>query len=539
MADIFGQINSPLGSTMGQGVSWTPQQYLSYLEMLANSPQGQAASRAQQQTAEFQIKMALDDLKLKRDQLAISRGQAEADRWYKEQQVKLAQQAHQLAVQQQQWTQQYQTAGMTGMLEGTPTLANLAQQGQFTGYYNGSPTLAREGQEQQFGLQQGALTGMYQGAPTLANQQFQANTTGYLNGAPTLAREQWEVGQTGYLNGSPTMQRQQLAANTALQGAQLGASLQGPENWAQYINTANAIQGSPVSALLQTQPGGLGATNLAQTARPLTLGSVLGQMGITPQGAPPPVAPGIGAGQQVVPGTPAQFNEGGPVAGGNQQMAAQLQAAIASGQMTQEQAAQAWQQYGAQTGQYSGGQGMVRPGAAPVGSPAYAQPTEGIEPWQRPTGPVDPAALARARGDGINYAGGTPGWLRPGAAQQKLGNALANQGAAPASGRSNDAGFAYPFTGANTGMDPMGALAQVAQAPRASNAQLGLNDGEADTLKGWLASPNQAPTNWLESKSPTQRSYLRGLAQNWGFDPSDVESRYRSSRPRQASSMAA
>jgi hypothetical protein len=537
MPSVFEAINSPLGSTMGQGVSWTPQQYLSYLEMLANSPQGQAAQRAQQQTAEFQINQALEQLKLQRDQLAITRGQAEANRWYQQEQLKLAQQAHQLAVQQQQWSQQYQTAGLTGELNGSPTLANLAQQANFLGTYNGQPTQQAINQQQQFGLQQGQLTGQYNGAPTLAaigqQQNYGLNlagVTGYApNGDPTFQRQQWETGQTGYLNGAPTLQRQQAAAGTALQGAGLLAQLQGPENWATYLQAANALANSPASALVQSTPGGLGATNLAQTVRPQSLGNVLAQAGMTPNMQRPPTQAPQG-GQGIYQGQPASFNEGGAGNDGFAAWASQF------GMPMNEQAAQARMrqlraQWQTMTPEQKAPYAPTGAGKYGAGGPSMA----GLQPGE------------------VNYAGGTPGWINPGAAgnrgEGRVGitdpgfnpNAAQQRGQLmQATGRGTDNMVsAQPYTGAGQGYDPLAALAQVAAAPRPTNAQLGLSDGEAEQLRGWFASPGQSPTGWLESKSPDQRKYLSGLASSWGFSPADVDYRYRNTRPKQLGSMTA
>lgn len=259
---------------MGQGLTLTPQQqaqqYLQYIQEIQNSPLGQQAMAAQQQTIAMNVKTALANIENQRKQLEIQEGTAKANAWAQKEQVKLAQQAHELAQKVAQQNYEIQSGQLTGTFNGAPTLASLAQQAQYTGQYQGAPTLQAINQEQQFGLQQGGLTGMYQGAPTLAAQN-QQQQYGLQLGA-----------QTGYQGGQATLEREQAAANTALQAAQLGASLRGPGDWAQYLQAMNGVAGSPASALVQSVPGGMGAP-AGQGPGPMTLASVLGAAGMTPQ----------------------------------------------------------------------------------------------------------------------------------------------------------------------------------------------------------------------------------------------------------------
>lgn len=135
MADIFSAINSPLGSTIGRGITYTPQQMsrmaLDQANALWQSPMGQAAQRGLDQTAKFNKKMALDAAKAERDRIKILKGQAAADKWYKEQQIRILEMDHALRARQVEAEQ--------------------------TGYWGGAPTLAREQQAANVALQAGQL----------------------------------------------------------------------------------------------------------------------------------------------------------------------------------------------------------------------------------------------------------------------------------------------------------------------------------------------------------------------------------------------
>lgn len=284
----------------------TPEQLLAWYEALANTPQGKAAAEAQQQTIAMNVKQALAAMQNERDRIALAQGQAAADKWYKQESLKLAQQAHDLAVKTQQQNYELATGQMMGTFQGQPTLAGLGQAAQYTGLYNGTPTLQAINQENQFGLQQAGVTGQYQGAPTLQaiNQQQQY---GLQLGA-----------QTGYQNGQATLPREQAAANTALQAAQIGASLRGPGDWAQYLQAMNGIAGSPASALVASAPGGLGQA-AGPAPAPMTLASMLGQAGVMPRQSGVPTSAQYG--QTVLHGDPSQGAEGPMMAGGGQMFA--------------------------------------------------------------------------------------------------------------------------------------------------------------------------------------------------------------------------
>lgn len=489
----------------------TPQEFLATMSALAATPQGQAAIRAQQQTISMNVKQANQQIQESKAKIAIAQGTAAADKWYQQQQVAIANRAHELAVQTQNQNNAIAAGGLTGVYNGQPTLANLGQQAQYTGVYNGTPTLQAINQQQQFGLQQGQLTGNYQGNPTLQalenSQNFginQAGVTGLYNGSPTLAaqnqqnqqQQSWAnilgyapngnptlaglqnqqnyginlAGVTGYApNGDATLARQQAAANTSLQAGQLAASLQGPGNWAKFLQAQNGVAGSPASALVQSTPGGLGAA-AGPNPPPLTLASVLGDWGVNPSSA------SASHGQQV----------------------------YAGGQQGQQMYAGGSPSFNEQTGQYTPTQQQQQ-------WAAQADPTTRQQPW----------------------------WQ-----QQNAGNPYVQQGGRSADVYSGGAPASYAEGGGGGGMgydpmNPLGAIGQVANAPRVTNAQLGLSDDEAGTLQGYFNNPNSAPTGYWESKSPTEKSYLGGLNSYWGGDPATFESRYRNSRPNQGAWNAA
>lgn len=82
MADVYGAINSPLGSTIGTGVTLTPQQqmqqWLAAMELYNNSPLGQQQNAQQQAANETLFQRAQDELDLKEQELADRRAQASA-----------------------------------------------------------------------------------------------------------------------------------------------------------------------------------------------------------------------------------------------------------------------------------------------------------------------------------------------------------------------------------------------------------------------------------------------------------------------------
>lgn len=477
----FGQFGTGQSAAMPNASTMTPQQMLAWYEQLANTPQGQAAAKAQQQTIQMNVQQALAAMQNERDRIAIAKGQAEADRWYKEESLKLAQQVHQLAVQTQQQNYELSGAALTGTFQGNPTLANLNQTAQYTGLYNGTPTLQAQNQQQQFGLQQGQLTGLYEGAPTLAAQN-QQQQYGLQLGA-----------QTGYQNGQATLSREQAAANAAMEAARLGASLQGPANYAKYLQAANAVAGSPVSALVASAPGGLGQMQ-GDPGGPITLAGMLSQYGVMPgQGAS---QPGAGApvgtqyGQTVLHGDPTQYNE------------------PSNGQMF----AGGTPGFNEQTGSYS---------SAPAGG-------------MRSTMPVGAVGSGQRGARGFSDGGGS---LTPEQDAQYRHAATADPTTRQqAWWQQQNANNPYVTT-QQQGWNPQsvtGAIGQAASAPRVTNAQLGLTDEEAGQLQSWMASPNQAAGTWWSSKSGSQKEYLKGLGSYWGHDMNTFEERERNARPRQS-----
>lgn len=469
-----------------------------------------------------------------------------------------------------------QQGALTGNYQGNPTLQALQNEQNFginqagvTGLYNGSPTLAAQNQGFQQGVQAAGLTGQYQGAPTLAAQnqqqqyglqlgQFGLNQAGVYgygpNGAPTLANQQFQTGATGYLNGNPTLAREQAAAGTALQAAQLGASLQGPGNWAQYLTAANAVAGSPASSLLASAPGGLGQMQ-GDPGGPMTLAKLLGDFGVMPGTGPsqpmqpqPPMydlragfsEPWAGMG-----GPPVQQNDGG-VIDGRVLGASSTPAPMGGsrGAMMRDPVTGAWSQ------QAGAGQG---PGemAYAGGSPTFnehtgtysAAPAGGMRPSIEPRRPMylDPT-MPQAGADGGPPPGYTyhEGKLVPSAPAGPPagytyhgGQLVPIQQSAPAPATQQPAAFNYnPYS-------LTGAIGQAATAARPTNAQLGLSDADATTLKGYFQNPGQAPSTWWSSKSPTQKSYLSGLMSHFGEDPETFKWREANSRPRQSSPFAA
>lgn len=154
MVDVFSAINSPLGSTIGGGITLTPRQRadqeMEYQGYMMNSPLGQAAQRAHDKTVRFNKKIELDKAKAERDRIKILKGEAAADKWYKEQQIKILQMDHELKARTAE-------AEATGYWGGNPTLARQQMEANTTGYYNGNPTLAREQQAASLALQAGQL----------------------------------------------------------------------------------------------------------------------------------------------------------------------------------------------------------------------------------------------------------------------------------------------------------------------------------------------------------------------------------------------
>lgn len=184
---------------------------------------------------------------------------------------------------QQRWNQQYQTAGLTGQLNGQDTLAKLNQEFQ------------QRMQQAQLELNRAGLTGTLEGQKTLQaiQQEFmqratEAGLTGQYNGQETLAAQQ-QRWQQGY-------QEQGQQAQNALGLLQLQSSLQGPSDWLRYqslnANTPGGLQqmlagfagqygfagsgaqGTPGAATLQSRTqdllsgGQLGQGGQQQTAQP-------------------------------------------------------------------------------------------------------------------------------------------------------------------------------------------------------------------------------------------------------------------------------
>lgn len=89
MDTVFGT-----GPAAGPTSTWTPQQYSDWLTAFNQTPAGQAAQRARDQTVELNRKQVLDQLQMQRDQIALQQGKQVADKWYQEQQIKLMEDDH-------------------------------------------------------------------------------------------------------------------------------------------------------------------------------------------------------------------------------------------------------------------------------------------------------------------------------------------------------------------------------------------------------------------------------------------------------------
>lgn len=94
MATWLEQTFGSTGPSAGPSQTWTPQQYSDWLTQFQNTPAGQAASRARDQTVELNRKQILDNLQMQRDQIALQQGKQVADKWYQEQQIKLMEDDH-------------------------------------------------------------------------------------------------------------------------------------------------------------------------------------------------------------------------------------------------------------------------------------------------------------------------------------------------------------------------------------------------------------------------------------------------------------
>ena len=497
----FGTGQSAAAPAQPNPATMTPQEVMDWYTALANTPQGKDAQEAQQKTIAMNVKQALAAMEAERDRITIEQGKAAADKWYKEESLKLAQQAHALAVQTQAQNYELSGAALTGQFQGNPTLANQAQTAMYTGLYNGQQTLQAQNQAQQFGLQQAGVTGTYQGAPTLAAQN-QAQQYGLQLGA-----------QTGYQGGNATLAREQAAASAAMEAARLGASLQGPANWAQYLQAANAVAGSPASALVASAPGGMGQMQ-GDPGGPMTLATMLGQFGVMPgQGPSQPPQQAFtepAPGQMYAGGTPG-FNE--QTGSYSSAPAGGMRASGVSGSMAFTDSRG--------TNPVGGGQQGTR---VPVGAdPRGTNPVNPQDPNRSRVAPAPPVfSDPQEQGRYMQLLSAGPGDLNPTDLDEL---------------RRFQARLAPQRPAQQQGWNPQsvtGAIGQVASAPRVTNAQLGLTDDEASKLQSWMASPNQASGTWWASKSGSQKEYLRGLGSYWGHDMKTFEERERNARPRQA-----
>jgi len=94
MPTFLEQTFGTTGPSAGPSPTWTPQQYSDWLMAFNNTPAGQAAQRARDQTAELNRRQVLEELQRKRDELTLTKGKNEADAWYQRESIRLLEDDH-------------------------------------------------------------------------------------------------------------------------------------------------------------------------------------------------------------------------------------------------------------------------------------------------------------------------------------------------------------------------------------------------------------------------------------------------------------
>jgi hypothetical protein len=102
------------------------------------------------------------------------------------------------------WTKAYQTATLTGQLNGSPTMDYTQMIASLTGQYDGKDTIAWQSQQKQNALNEAATTGYYNGQATLARQNAENQTAmEYLNLLGSLSGPSNYFKYLKVLNGTP------------------------------------------------------------------------------------------------------------------------------------------------------------------------------------------------------------------------------------------------------------------------------------------------------------------------------------------------
>lgn len=90
----LGNTIGTVGPSAGPSPTWTPQQYSDWLTAFNQTPAGQAAQRARDQTAQLSRDQILAGLQAERDRIALQQGKDKADQWYQQQQIKMMEDDH-------------------------------------------------------------------------------------------------------------------------------------------------------------------------------------------------------------------------------------------------------------------------------------------------------------------------------------------------------------------------------------------------------------------------------------------------------------
>lgn len=363
-------------------------------------------------------------------------------------------------------------------------------------------------------------------------------------------KAEFQTSASGYLpNGAPTLEREQFGNDALFKWTQEAIRLASqPQDWVKYKQFTSGVADAAgtIPGLDWQQGGQVGNTTFAGEAQPNSLGNVLGNMGVQPSGgqqaSPPVTAPGT-----VTQPPPQGGFSTQPI---NQQPAARGRPANAT---TDPVPAQSGQPVSAVEGGVSPaiqhGQGVV-PGAPAQQNDGGSTPPPGYTfhggqlvpiaqagapPTGAATGSVPPQGMqfhgGQAIPQGVSFANGQPeilgyhqgqpiykmlpGYTQPGVSPEQVAAQPGVQaGAAPA----QPMNWAYQAAG----MVPTG------QALRDS-----LTPGERqifDTADSFSRNPQSAGFGWFESQDPLTKNLLRGAAQAQGHDWETTMSRFNRSR---------
>jgi len=409
----------------------------------------------------------------------------------------------------------------------------------------------------QFGLNEAEVTGFYSGNPTLARQAQEAadarsagQLTGYFGGAPTLARQQFEA--------DAAERDRRFGLDVAKYGTDLASQ---PDTYFQ----ARRFQANDLPRLLGQTPGDQAGVPEAPTSQ-------VGQMGtLLSQGYPASTVP---VPYQPIPGPVLDPSLGtapggaGPIEGPpggtatpldtNSAYYRQLQEGIASGQITQQQAAEYWAAATNPQGQapppgtapYQPGGGAVEPG----GGGYFTGTKPNLGGGETGTGALiggTPDQQQYHISSGSSYGGPSVGYARP----------TANAGAAPYGGPSmstRGTGYGYPrqgypgSPGAPPGRTSWGPQQQAAPDPRIKQIAAiakavppspydGLDEQDAASLRLMEQVYKRGGRNiqggTLESMSKANTGFLGSAGRLLGYDPNDLTHEYQAYRPAQSSGL--